>query len=70
MMFDFVYVTPEKAFEKDLLKGKSLAHYQALNRNKQTCCNCENAVWKLVDTQMCFSCTTGETDASDDYELR
>lgn len=31
-------------------------------------CETENA-WKYAETGLCFSCTTGESDASDDYEL-
>lgn len=26
-------------------------------------------IWRLGNTGMCFPCTTGESDASDDYEL-
>lgn len=39
------------------------------------CTNCEQFnVWKFVmdkipDNEMCFTCITGETDASEDYEL-
>ena len=32
-------------------------------------CECGQPVWKLVGTGLCFSCTTGEADNSDDYEL-
>jgi len=39
------------------------------SRDNRKCCNCENHVWRLAQTGMCFSCTTGETDASDDYEV-
>jgi hypothetical protein len=31
-------------------------------------CELENA-WKLAGTGLCFSCTTGEADASEDIEL-
>ena len=33
------------------------------------CSNCSNKVWKMADLDMCFSCVTGETDASNDYEI-
>lgn len=41
------------------------------SRDNLTCsvCGMENA-WKLAGTGLCFSCTTGESDASCDYELK
>lgn len=32
-------------------------------------CGCGEPIWRLGMTGMCFGCTTGEHDASDDYEL-
>lgn len=32
-------------------------------------CGQEN-IWKLGQSGMCFTCTTGEADASEDYELK
>lgn len=74
-MNNFVkYITPEKAKKlDDSQKGgrrEPLSYYQAIARNDALCEICEvEKVWKLADTGMCFSCTTGESDASDDYEL-
>ena len=34
-----------------------------------TCCNCGEHIWRLVDNGLCFSCTTGESDAGEDYEI-
>ncbi len=31
---------------------------------------CGRPVWRIVGLGMCFTCTTGESDASDDYELK
>lgn len=65
-----VMVTPQEAAELGLRDGnRNIRHYEALARNKKRCCNCDNPVWKLMDLGMCFPCTTGETDASGDYEL-
>jgi len=71
IMFDFEYVTPKEAAELDLhSNGEGAEYYEKLNSNNITCFSCTNKAWKLADTGMCFSCTTGETDASEDYELR
>lgn len=32
-------------------------------------CDCGNPVWRYGRTGMCFPCTTGESDASEDYEI-
>lgn len=36
-------------------------------------CDCGDPIWAMVDALagcgMCFSCTTGEADASSDYEF-
>lgn len=68
MMFNFNYITPEQAVDI-LNNGDSVEYYRKLANNDKICENCSNPVWKLADTDLCFSCTTGETDASDDYEL-
>ena len=65
------YLTPEEAFRKDVVKGTALKEYQRLSNVKGKCFICEvEDIWKLADTDMCFSCTTGEADASGDYELK
>lgn len=67
-MFDFNYITPEEYYK--LSQQESLEEIKRrANMKDKTCDNCENKVWKLVDLDMCFSCVTGETDASEDYEL-
>jgi hypothetical protein len=33
-------------------------------------CNCGQPVWRLAGCGMCFTCTTGESDSSEDYELQ
>jgi hypothetical protein len=39
------------------------------SRDTRTCCSCDNPVWRLAGTGMCYPCTTGHADASEDYEL-
>lgn len=71
-LMDFVYITPKEAALKGAIQGKKKESYyqHLLNKNRnRTCCNCDNPVWRLCDNDMCFCCTTGEADPSDDYEL-
>jgi len=66
----FTYITPEEAARKEIISGKThVKYYQKLANKKGVCSNCDSPIWKLADTGMCFSCTTGEADPSDDYEL-
>ena len=66
------YLTPQQAY--DMHKGfdihRSLKEYQDLAKTTGMCEVCETLpIWKMVGTGMCFACTTGESDASEDYEL-
>jgi len=61
------YITPENAHE--LNPDISISTYRKRAKNKATCQCGQEKVWKYADTGLCFSCTTGESDASDDYEL-
>jgi len=33
-------------------------------------CQCGQPVWRLAGCGLCFTCTTGESDSSEDYELK
>lgn len=61
------YITPQQA--KDRGDKRSLEKLTRLAKNSAECMNCDEPVWNYADTGLCFSCTTGEADASDDYEL-
>lgn len=68
-----VFVTPEQYFEIQNKagegRGSSLEDLRRMAKNKGKCIVCGQPVWKLGDCDMCFPCTTGESDDSDDYEL-
>lgn len=51
-------------------KQHTLKQLEAMAKSKGLCdvCGQEN-IWKLGACGMCFTCTTGESDASDDLEL-
>jgi len=66
---DFHYITPEDFLKENPDSKHTLKYLKKLARNRGTCENCDLPIWKFADTGMCFPCTTGESDASDDYEL-
>ena len=67
---NFNYITCEEAVQKNIIEGKTLEDYQAMAADDRICCVCDEPIWHLLnELDMCFSCCTGETDASNDYEL-
>ena len=65
------FITPEEYLKRypDQVKYHNLNTLKRMAKNKSTCMNCDEKVWKLGDTGLCFSCTTGEASAEEDYEL-
>ncbi len=72
---DFIYVTPTQFLERMERDGRPHDEtYKDLliraNAPDVPCEVCETLnAWKFAGTGMCFPCTTGESDASDDFEL-
>lgn len=65
----YKYVTAEQAFALSPA-GHTLKELQAQSHVNALCETCgSNPQWRYGGTGMCFPCTTGETDASEDYEL-
>jgi hypothetical protein len=64
------YITPEQAVANG--DKRSLDELRRLAKAPQSMCSVCNAdtAWRFADTGMCFTCTTGEHDDSDDYEIR
>ncbi|UCZ52675.1 hypothetical protein LGQ02_17980 [Bacillus shivajii] len=60
--------------EKELkeMKESILAAAQR-KKNGQSCIQCGKPIWAIgsgiTDMNFCFTCTTGEADDSEDYEL-
>lgn len=70
-MDNFNFITPTEYYE--LVKGKesecySLEELREMSHD-DSLCDCGEPVWRLGGCGLCFTCTTGEADASDDYEL-
>ena len=73
----FSPITLEKAIQGHIkLNGGKEATVRAemeknirMKKNGAKCMVCDQAIWAFGGTEMCFSCTTGEADASEDYEF-
>ena len=61
-------ITPIEA--KELGDKRSIKELTRLAKQKGKCGVCEQEAWRYADTGLCFTCTTGEADASEDYELK
>lgn len=65
---DFKKKNPKEDFDQ---LRKDLLYFRQLKKNGVKC-NCGNALWVIgsaISGKGCFTCTTGETDSSDDYEI-
>lgn len=68
------YMTPAEYWrwiERDGIVSPfaTLDEVRAQARSDERCSVCGFPAWKLADTGLCFTCTTGEADASADMEL-
>lgn len=63
-----VYITPEQA-RNEYGDNRTLQELRELAKVNGKCANCDNPIWRYAGGDMCFPCTTGESDASDDCEL-
>ena len=62
------YKTPEQL--EAMGDERMLSELQALAKTKaRQCQNCDELEWKYGGCGLCFSCTTGEADASEDMEI-
>ena len=43
--------------------------FNRMVRYNEPCQVCGQHVWRYVENELCFTCTTGESDASGDYEI-
>jgi hypothetical protein len=65
-------LTPEEAYKQYAGRNPkppfTLDELRRMASDKSRC-QCGQPVWRMVGQGLCFSCTTGESDASEDYEL-
>ena len=64
----FVMITPEEAVVISKPK-RSVKYWRKQAQSNQQCEICNQPAWRFGTTGLCFTCTTGESDASSDYEL-
>jgi len=63
------YLTPKQAHKKMPELG-TLKEFQERAKYNQECDVCGmRPAWRLTGLGMCFTCTTGESDAGEDFEL-
>ena len=77
--WEFCYITPEEMILLQEDRGKDgtekLTYKELVDMAKRAdsgnnVCDCGNdRVWEFGNLGMCFSCVTGETDRSEDFEL-
>lgn len=71
--WEFCFITPKEYLEmqgKDTQFTLKELEEMAKRADKGFLCDCENdVIWQHANSDMCFSCTTGETDRSEDLEL-
>jgi len=65
------YITPAEAKAHGDANGDKhpLSYWQEMADAEPGTCECGEPEWKYGLSGMCFSCTTGEADASDDCEI-
>lgn len=69
------FISPEKAawlYNKLNPKApRTVVFYHERAKSRALCQACgQEPAWRFAGTGLCFSCTTGESDASNDYELK
>ena len=64
------YIYPEVAYKLNKKSGKTLAYWKRQAKSNKKCEVCGQPAWRYAGTGLCFICTTGEADASEDYELK
>lgn len=69
-MNNFIFITPSEFIRRHPDCAQEIEKLNALaNQKDSECENCNELAWRYGETGLCFSCTTGESDASEDYEL-
>lgn len=59
--------TYERAKELKLVETRD--EFDKIVGDERRCKACNEHVWRYAETGLCFLCTTGESNASGDYEI-
>ena len=69
-MNNFIFITPEE-YHRKYPKESTLEKLTKMQKRKPSLCfHCYELEWKMAGSGMCFTCTTGESNASEDYEIK
>lgn len=69
-MNNFNFITVEDFIKAHPDEAKNRDHLNQISKQRNSRCQCgQENVWRYGEADLCFTCTTGEADASDDYEL-
>lgn len=64
------YVTVDQVLEMEKYDPAHTREELEAQARDNSMCQCgQSHVWRYGGCDLCFTCTTGEADASDDYEL-
>ena len=66
---DLNYILPSELKRLHPDTETSLEELKQMANQPDGDCFCGLPIWKYGQSDMCFTCTTGEADASEDYEL-
>jgi hypothetical protein len=61
-------LSPEEAHI--LMPDIPLEEFYECAKSGVRCVECGDPSWRIIGSSLCFTCTTGETDSSGEYELR
>lgn len=59
--------TYEKAVK--VIPAITQEQFTKMAKDNRKCCVCGQHVWRFAEVGLCFTCTTGEADSSNDYEI-
>jgi len=69
-MNNFIFITPEE-YHRKYPKESTLEKLKKMQKRKaKVCQKCDELEWKMAECGMCFTCTTGESNANEDYEIK
>jgi hypothetical protein len=55
--------------KNDLEDRISKTNFENMISDNRSCEVCGRHVWRYAETGLCFTCTTGESNSDDDYEV-
>lgn len=63
------FLTVDEALSLRIRTDVGREQLEQLAKDERPCMSCGLHVWRFAGCELCFTCTTGESDPSDDYEI-